>query len=972
MENIMDGYIYPYHATREHSRLPAKFKLDYENGIFLGLYLADGCIHPSSGTISITKKEPAIQTFVRDWFDKYGITHRTDITKNKIGETESVIGSSTLFAKFFQQFAGSGAKNKYIPTIAYTAPIDFIKGILNGYISGDGSIYKGSINTSSASYCLTEGISILLSRIGVFAKMSASITTKNNIGTQNIAPSHRLSIRSKWAYILSQEIDLIHPDKNIKMKTMTYTESHRHFTEQEDTIRDTITHIRPLVGTERCAKMYDVSVPATLNFMLGNGVVCYDTSETGYLQRRLVKAMEDCKIYNDQTVRNASGNIVQFIYGEDGMDGTKIEKQVYPVLEMTSLEMEEKYHLRPEDDVERYLNEEGVKQLAKEKKWVADCKAHYEQLLADREEIIVDVFHKSSDAQIYYPVAFARIVENAYLRMKSVGAHVFPTDLTPGYVLETIERLKESLYVIRDQGVRFLHILLAVHLSPKVMILKYRFSKAMFDWIVSEIVRCFHEAVAPAGEMVGIIAAQSMGEPATQLTLDSFHVSGTAAAVKATSGVPRLKELLSVSKNIKTPSLKIFLKKDIGTVIDPIQTDEAADGDAASPDEVCLADPRVTALKERAMAIRSQLEITRLSSVLDSTEIYWDPPGSPEDAGGGYTTAIEADKGLLSLYREFEEVSKCYSTSPWLLRMKIHKDKLHASGLTMMDIYMKIYEAYPQTMECVFSDDNAEELVLRIRMVNEKKKSKAAAATAPVPEEPTEDEGEEAPSDEDDAVAALKALEHNIVHNLVLKGISGIKKVSMRSQERKEYSTDTGKFHTLKEWILETDGSNLLELLGNPNVDATRVISNDVWEIYEAFGVEAARTALYNEIMDVIRESSVNYRHLSLLIDTMTHKGSLMSIDRHGINRGDVGPLAKSSFEETTDMLNNAGVFSDYDKINGVSANIMLGQLPPCGTGDSEILLDEEGYLALLREMATSKKPKSSAPKNMLRKPRAT
>jgi DNA-directed RNA polymerase beta' subunit len=102
--------------------------------------------------------------------------------------------------------------------------------------------------------------------------------------------------------------------------------------------------------------------------------------------------------------------------------------------------------------------------------------------------------------------------------------------------------------------------------------------------------------------------------------------------------------------------------------------------------------------------------------------------------------------------------------------------------------------------------------------------------------------------------------------------------------------------------------------------------------------------------MEVIKESSVNLRHLYLLIDTMTCKGTLMSIDRHGINRGDVGPLAKSSFEETTDMLIKASVFSDVDRINGVSANIMLGQLPPCGTGDSEILLDEEEYINLIKD----------------------
>jgi DNA-directed RNA polymerase beta' subunit len=83
----------------------------------------------------------------------------------------------------------------------------------------------------------------------------------------------------------------------------------------------------------------------------------------------------------------------------------------------------------------------------------------------------------------------------------------------------------------------------------------------------------------------------------------------------------------------------------------------------------------------------------------------------------------------------------------------------------------------------------------------------------------------------------------------------------------------------------------------------------------------------------------------------MTYKGYLMPIDRHGINRGDIGPLAKSSFEETTDMLINASIFAEYDKVNGVSANVMLGQQPPCGTGDSKILIDEEYMLQLLNEI---------------------
>jgi DNA-directed RNA polymerase II subunit RPB1 len=84
---------------------------------------------------------------------------------------------------------------------------------------------------------------------------------------------------------------------------------------------------------------------------------------------------------------------------------------------------------------------------------------------------------------------------------------------------------------------------------------------------------------------------------------------------------------------------------------------------------------------------------------------------------------------------------------------------------------------------------------------------------------------------------------------------------------------------------------------------------------------------------------------MSLLVDTMTNRGALMSIDRFGINRGNIGPLAKCSFEETTDQLFKAAIFGEVDNLTGVSSNIMMGQIPPCGTGDSNILIDETKLL---------------------------
>lgn len=638
------------------------------------------------------------------------------------------------------------------------------------------------------------------------------------------------------------------------------------------------------------------------------------TSETGYIQRRLVKAMEDCKIYYDHTVRNATGAIVQFLYGEDGMDGTRLENQFIPSVGMNFVEADATYRIRPEDKLEIHMTEAAYNEMQKEDGIVDACEKHFYQLMDDREFLIQKVFHGEQTEKITFPIPFDRIMKNAIERTREMGLDGVPSDLTPGYVLKTIEELSTSLKMMSaTQGTRFLHILLRHTLSPKPLIMKHHISRPVFDWIVDEIKRYYICAIAHPGEMVGIVAAQTIGENSTQLVLDSFHSSGTVAAVKATSGVPRFKELLSVSKNIKTPILTIHLKEDIGTVVN---AEEDSDGN--------INDPSVHEAKKRAMKVMHSLRITRLVDILDSTEIYWDPSN-----GSGPSSSIEGDDKMLEVYRVFGDLRGCRSTSssPWVLRMKLNKEKMYNLGLTMMDIHIRIVNAYKDVIDCMFSDDNAEELIFRVRLTDQGMKD----------------------IEQEDAVAALKAIEHNLIYNVLLKGVKGIKKVSMHIKTRSAYDPDSSSFQKVTEWILDTDGTNLQEILANPNVNAYRTYSNDIWEIYSTLGIEAARNALCNEIIDVIGDGA-NFRHLSLLLDTMTNRGQLMSIDRHGINRGDVGPLAKSSFEETTDMLINASVFSECDKINGVSANIMLGQLPPCGTGDSEVVLDEDAYIRLLSE----------------------
>ena len=183
---------------------------------------------------------------------------------------------------------------------------------------------------------------------------------------------------------------------------------------------------------------------------------------------------------------------------------------------------------------------------------------------------------------------------------------------------------------------------------------------------------------------------------------------------------------------------------------------------------------------------------------------------------------------------------------------------------------------------------------------------------------------------------------NDIRENIIIKGIKNITGVSMY-KNKNNYELENNSYVQKEEWVLNTSGINLLTILNSPNVDFTRTISNDIYEVYELLGIEAARKLLLNEIKEVIESSAnyVNYRHLSLLVDTMTNRGALMSIDRFGINRGNIGPLAKCSFEETTDQLFKAAIFGEVDNLTGVSSNIMMGQIPPCGTGDGNILIDE-------------------------------
>ena len=145
-------------------------------------------------------------------------------------------------------------------------------------------------------------------------------------------------------------------------------------------------------------------------------------------------------------------------------------------------------------------------------------------------------------------------------------------------------------------------------------------------------------------------------------------------------------------------------------------------------------------------------------------------------------------------------------------------------------------------------------------------------------------------------------------------------------------------------WVLDTVGTNLLDILSIDYIDSNRTFSNDIVEIYNVLGIEAARQSIYNELVDVIEFDGtyINYHNFSVLIDRMTFTHKMISIFRHGINNDNIGPIAKASFEETPEMFLKAARHGDLDTLRGVSANIMCGQEGFFGTSCFQVVLDIE------------------------------
>jgi len=446
------------------------------------------------------------------------------------------------------------------------------------------------------------------------------------------------------------------------------------------------------------------------------------TQQSGYMQRRLINAMEHLRVEYDGTVRNSVGDIVQFKYGEDGIDPAKSDHgKAVNVARLV-------------DQIK--LTEEPGEPASKE------------------------------------------YIEKRLEKVKD--------QLTP----LLLEELKTSLY---DAG-----------LSEKGV-----------DLAINSTVEHYRRALVEPGEAIGIVAAQSIGEPGTQMTLRTFHYAGV-REMNVTIGLPRLIEIVDARREPSTPIMTIYLDK------------------------------KYSRSREKATEVARRILYTTLEDI--AKVIYINP-----ETGG---IVIETDT-----------------------------TKMKERGVTTDDL-ARILDDPKYSLRI---EDN--KFFIDPKKPTDPKKLLSQISSIPV------------------------------------KGVSGIRRVLVSEEEGR--------------WIIRTDGSNLPKVLEVEGVDPTRTTTNNIHEIAETLGIEAARNALIKEASAVLEEQGldVDLRHIMLVADIMTVTGDIRQIGRHGVSGEKASVLARAAFEITVPNIIDAAIRGESDTLKGVTENVIVGQSVPIGTGLVDIYM---------------------------------
>ena len=667
------------------------------------------------------------------------------------------------------------------------------------------------------------------------------------------------------------------------------------------------------------------------------------TADTGYMQRRMMKTLEDLCVQYDGSVRTSSGDVVQFSYGDDGLDPAYMETKGKPVdfgrafLQAQVQSSSSSSLVLPSSKSSLVKNSSGAMGLFPSSiRSVVDSALHSTSFLtklgrrnvSSRSAVPASVMLGEVDPSVAAESAFVASIKDFFdtevaakmeLKLKDVGisdessvkgsvGHQYLT-LSPT-VLSSASSNDRAFEKKDEAAAIVLYGQAGGHTRSQLI--------ATLDTIASK----YRRAMIQPGEAVGAVAAHSLGEPATQMTLKTFHFAGV-ASMNVTLGVPRIKEIMNASREISTPIIEAPL--------------ENADSEVA------------------ARVVKARIEKTTLGDIAISiSEVY-----APE----GAHLEVKLDLGTIEALH-LEGIDAYSIKSALEQAPKLHLKDGHVR-VTDPDTILVI----PPPQKSA-SRLRAERSKMR-ELLKEKDQEISAAGQPQVRSSKksafhVEDSGDATQREMDTVDGTETDMDFGINRDrstvvieksltgqelmersdlyFVIQGlkaslpkviVQGIPEVSRAVITRTEASSKSNSSSTTQPLKLLVEGNNLLRVMGVPGVKGTETISNHVMEVENCLGIEAARVMIQQELARTYKSYGivVDSRHLQLLSDIMTYKGAVLGITRFGIAKMKESVLMLASFEKTPDHLFDAAVHARIDPCVGVSESIILGTPIPLGTG---------------------------------------
>lgn len=587
------------------------------------------------------------------------------------------------------------------------------------------------------------------------------------------------------------------------------------------------------------------------------------TSESGYIQKKVSKKLEDYKYMIDGTVRDANGRIMQFLYGDDGMDPSKLcytKGSEYP------------FFVNPMNIANRFNSDVRLSNRDKNNK-----------------------IRKLEESEIELLLSF--IVAG------SPGIQTPVTKLCTKNIRSVLRNTLTSLIIYESEIPEF----------------------------CAEIRNIYESSKSQYGDMVGLIASLSIGEPTTQMTLNVFHLAGCGEK-DVSQGVPRFKEIMNATSDPKKPTCTVYFKSEfiINNTEKILKIEKKIKSKRKKKTERC--DEQVIKLEKKSKLLKKEclehiqgrkkeFEYTTVQTFFIDYEMRYLSEDVDSIKGVSPLNILTyneySPEWWVTLSKKLNDELTDITPESWVLILSFDLKKMYEKKITLDDIAQAIELYSDKNLKCIVSPTciGKIEVYLNYSDIKEYVIGKLNVDQ--------DDDNERILITEDNVnYFTCREVALKLAISAPISGIYGISKTFAREDA------------LTKEWILDTRGSNFLEILSMDEVDPYKTISDDMWEIYNVLGIEAARLFLIEELTRIIGFDGtyVNVRHIQILVDSMTISGSITSVRRDGISR-DVGPIAKIMFEKSVANGVTASVFTENDMIDSVSASVMYGKQAKCGTG---------------------------------------